>query len=110
MNNIEAPTEEKKVSKCRRYIYADTFWFFVICTLYTVLYISWFGTRLPLWIVGILYAFTIKKRKIIIFPYQLQISTWLYETKLYNRFVRRLKYDKESRTRRTLGFMMLFLG
>jgi hypothetical protein len=110
MGNIEAQKERPELSKGRRYVYAGIFWFFAIGTLFTGFFVSWYGTLLPLFIANMLHRYLIKRKNIAIFPYQGQLTAWLYTTRIYDRFVRRVKVDKEARSRRFFGFMMLIGG
>jgi hypothetical protein len=110
MENIEAQKERPELSKGRRYVYAGIFWFFAIGTLYTALFVAWRVMMGPLIIAGILHHYLIKKNNVAIFPYQAQVTTWLYTTRFYDRFVRRVKVDKEARVSRALGFWMFSWG
>ena len=80
----------------------------MFCSLYTILFISWYGFLVPAAIAQTLYSFKIKKYKIALLPEQL--TNWLYSTIFYDRFIRKVRVDKELRQCRTRGLWMLLLG
>ena len=102
--------EITSLPRWRRSLYVGMFWGFMVCSLYTVIFFSWYGCLVPGTFAQLIYSFGIKKNKLAMIPHQKQLTAWLHATRFYDRFVRRANADKKLRLFRTRGFLLLFLG
>jgi hypothetical protein len=110
--NGEEETQENKptISPRRRAIYVGVVWIFWICSLYTLIFVSWFGFLLPLTVAQLLYVFWIRKNKLAVLPYQRQLMAWVQTTRIYDMFVCRVNGNRYLDPYRRFGLYFLMVG
>jgi hypothetical protein len=100
--------DQQLLSYWRRTFYVGLHWVLLFFTLYTFLFISNYGTLVPLLIVQVLYSFKIKKYKLALLPKK--VTNRFYATRFYDRLIRKPKADRGLGILRWIGLVFLFFG
>lgn len=109
-NEKKSQQDISLLPRWRQSLYVGMFWVFMVFSIYTVIFISWYGCLVPGIFAQLLYSFAIKKNKLEIIPCQKQLTAWLHATRFYDRFVRRPNADKGLRLLKKRGFLLIFVG
>lgn len=103
-SEIELHEDIQNISSQKQAFYVGIIWALWFFSLYTAVFISWYGTLIPFAIAQLLYVRWIRKKGLHSVP------LWVRKTRFYDRFVRQVTGKKSLRSFRSLGLLLLGLG
>ncbi|MDR3629927.1 MAG: hypothetical protein P4L42_06280 [Desulfocapsaceae bacterium] len=99
-----------QLSPWKQVIYVCVVWIFWVISLYTLIFISWFGALAPFTVAQLTYSRGIKKNKLALFPYQRQFKKCVHATLFYDMLIRKVNGNKSLLVCRHYGLFSLVIG